>query len=107
MHDAHGNQDVRHQVAIHMRMEIAVKLHFPADIRLEDRLSFTEPVIPGLAHQRLGNSRDRCLHLNPAIPVDICHLGIAKPEDPDFFILPIDVARHFAADHQHAFFILT
>ena len=57
-HDAQGNQRVRRQVAVHVRMQVRMELALAADIGFHDRLGHPEPVVPGLAHQGFGNGRN-------------------------------------------------
>ena len=102
MCDAERDQDVRRQVAVHMRVQVAAEFVLTADIGLEDGFLHAVAVVFGLAHQRLGDGGNGRLALDPPIGKNIGDLCSAEAQDPHIPVVAIDVRRDLAADHLQA-----
>ena len=105
MHDSKCNQNIRREIAVHMGMKIRAEFHVPQDISLKYGLRSIQTIILGLAHQGFGNRRDRSLHLDPPVGVDIRHLGVCEAQNIDLLIACIDVAGNLPANHLQTLFI--
>ena len=101
-HNAQGNQCVRRQVAVHVRMQVRMELAFTADIGFHNRLGYTQLVVPGLAHQGFGDGWNRSLHLHPAVRENIGNLRVPQPQDIHFPVVPVIVAGNLIPDHLQA-----
>ena len=106
IHNPQGNQDIRRQNRIQMRMKIGAELAFGKDECFDNRLPLISRVILGLRHQCLGNRRNRSLHLDRSVGIHISHLGIGEAEHIHEAIVGIIVARHSAVDDQKVVLIL-
>ena len=107
MIDAEGDQNIRGEISVHMRVKIAVKLEISGNIGLEDRLGHIELIVLRLTHQCLGNRRNRSLHFHVSVRINIRHLGAAKAKNIHFLIIRIDIAGNLPPDNEIAVFIFT
>ena len=90
------------QICVHMCVQICAELVLTPDISLHDRPHFIQPVFLGLAHQRFGNGRNMCLHLDPPVRINIGDLRVPQPEYIDQLVISIYIAGHRPPDHQKA-----
>ena len=98
MIDAERDQNVRREVAVHVRVQIGAELELARNIGLENGLCHREAVVRRLAHQRLRDGRDRGLHFHAPVRVDVRDLRVAEPENEHLLVISVDIARHLAAD---------
>ena len=105
-HNAQGNQRVRRQVAVHMRMQVRAELALAADIGFHDRLGHAQLVFPCLAHQGLGNGGNRSLQLHPSVREDVGDLRVSQPQDVHLPVVPVVVTGNLVPDHLQAMVIL-
>ncbi len=103
--NAECDQDVRGEVSVHVGVQITPELDLPADVGLEDGLRLVVAVVLGLAHQGLGDGRDRGLPLNSAVRPDVGDLRVPEPKNVDLPVLPVDVGGHLAPDHLQSLLI--
>ena len=87
-----------------MRVQVRAEFVLAPYIGLYDRPSDVEPVILGLAHQRLGDRRNVRLHLDSSVRIDIGHLRVPEPENIEQPVVTVNIARHCPADDQKAVF---
>ena len=92
MVDPQGNQNIRIQVGVHMRMQVRAELIIPGDISLDQGLPGAQAVFFGLAHQGLGDGRYGSLAFNGPVRINICHLGVPQPEYIDRPVTVIYIA---------------
>ena len=102
MADPQCDQNIRMQIGVHVGVQVRAEFVLTPDICLDDRPLLVQPVVLGLAHQRLGNGRDLRLHLHSSVRIDVGHLGIPQPENVDQPVVAVDIARHRSPDHQKA-----
>ena len=93
------------RVSVHVGLQIAPELDLPADVGLEDGLRLVVAIVLGLAHQGLGDGRDRGLPLNSAVRPDVGDLRVPEPKNVDLPVLPVDVGGHLAPDHLQSLLI--
>ena len=103
--DAQRDQDVRIQVGVHVRVQVGPEFIFPGDIGLDQRLPGAQPVLPGLAHQRLGDGGNGGLALARPVRIDVGDLGVAKPQGIDGPVGSVDIAGHLSPDDLEPVFV--
>ena len=106
MVDAQCDEQVRRQIGIHVGVQIGFKLALLENVGFHYRAPEIQRVIFRLAHQCLGNGGDKGLALNPAVGVDVGHLGIEQAEDIELTVLAGDIAGKRAADDAQSALVL-
>ena len=96
---AQCDQDIRVQIGIHVSMKICTEFIIPGNIGLDQSLPGAKSIVLGLAHQSLGDRRNRRLPFNSSVGIYIGYLGVTQTQDIDGPIGIVDITGNLSTHH--------